>query len=754
MRKIILLAALCALSIFPALLVASTVTAQKARRAPLRLKTGLVIPTHENSIAAAPMPEAALNARDYYLVQFHGAVNDAWKQQLQAAGGEIVAYIPDFAFKVRMSGSQASSFASQQNVAWVGAFLPAYKMNLDLKRGDAFPYTIRVEEGADMAATLAAISATGAQVLGVDETIARVAASSAQVDAISRVTDVAWIENYILPQKHNDYGGGAIIGGNIANTNGYDGSTQIAAVADTGLGDGTKTGAHPDIPASRIVTINNLPGATDICFIKIFDDGAIDADSGHGTHTSGSVLSDGGANGEGKGVAPAAQLVFQAVENFVKINPVCLDAGEPNTGYFLTGLPANLRSLFAQAYKQGARVHSNSWGAAVNGDYNANSAETDTYAWKKKDLTITFSAGNSGTDADKNGIVDFGSLGAPATAKNVITVGASENDRQGHWECDPNLNYTSHDLYQTAQTCNSMGGQNVLGTYGQRYPDSFSRNPLKNDTTAGNQEQMAAWSSRGPADDGRIKPDVVAPGTWILSTSAGLYQEGYGDPKNPRVNEYSWDGWGMPRNEFYKYMGGTSMSNPLVAGAATVVRDYYQKAHGLNASSALVKATLINSAVDLLDENNDGANDNAYPIPNNHEGWGRVNVADATDGTRQFVQDAPGVVTKNRRNYQYTLSGGQPFKVTLVWTDYPSTEIAARNLVNNLNLLVISPSGVKYKGNVFANGWSKTRGKYDAVNNVENVYIQSAEAGTWTVRVIAANVPMGPQPFALVVQGP
>jgi hypothetical protein len=71
-----------------------------------------------------------------------------------------------------------------------------------------------------------------------------------------------------------------------------------------------------------------------------------------------------------------------------------------------------------------------------------------------------------------------------------------------------------------------------------------------------------------------------------------------------------------------------------------------------------------------------------------------------------------------------------------------------------LDLLVISPSGVKYKGNVFANGWSKVKGKADVLNNVENVYIQSAEAGTWTVRVTGANVPYGPQPFALVVLGP
>ncbi|MBI4670412.1 MAG: S8 family serine peptidase [Chloroflexi bacterium] len=756
MRKTFLSLAACAFLALAFTFAGPNASAQKQRHAPIRLQAGTFTPTLGETLnnENTPQAEGEANGSGYYLVQFNGPVRAQWKQALTDAGAEIVAYVPDFAFKVRMSASQARTASSLQNVAWVGAFLPAYKSSPTLQRGALAAYTVRVERGADVQATIAAISAAGAQVVNFEEDILRVAATAAQVDAIARVSAVAWIENYVLPEKHNEYGGGVILGANIANANGYDGSTQIAAVADTGLGDGTKAGAHPDIPASRIVKINNWPGKTDICFTKIFNDGPIDADSGHGTHTSGSVLSNGGASGEGKGVAPAAQLVFQATENYAQVNALCLPPGTPTQGYYLTGLPDKLQNLFAQAYKQGARIHSNSWGAAVSGDYNANSAEVDDYAWKKKDLTITFSSGNSGTDANKNGIVDFGSVGAPATAKNVITVGASENDRQGHWECDTSLTYQSHDLYQTGETCSSMGGQNLLGTYGQRYPDSFPVNPLKNDVTAGNQEQMAAWSSRGPVDDGRIKPDLVAPGTWLLSASQNLYQEGYGDPKNPRLKEYAWDGWGMPRNEFYKYMGGTSMSNPLVAGAATVVRDYYQKAHGINATSALVKATLINSAVDMLDENNDGVNDDKYPIPNNHEGWGRVNVADATDGTRQFVEEKPGVETKKKRNYQYTLPGGQPFKVTLVWTDYPSTEAAARNLVNDLDLLVVSPSGAKYKGNVFAHGWGKTGGKFDAINNVENVYVQSAEAGTWTVRVRGANVPYGPQPFALVVQGP
>ncbi|MCA9926513.1 MAG: S8 family serine peptidase, partial [Anaerolineales bacterium] len=262
------------------------------------------------------------------------------------------------------------------------------------------------------------------------------------------------------------------------------------------------------------------------------------------------------------------------------------------------------------------------------------------------------------------------------------------------------------------------------------------------------------FSSRGPTDDGRIKPDVVAPGTWILSGFSELYQEGYGDPVNPQNGVYQYDGWGMPYSQEYKYMGGTSMSNPLTAGAAAVVRDYYQKADSHNASAALVKATLINSAVDLLDENNDGVNDNDFPIPNIHEGWGRVNVASATDGSHDYADNTSGVSTSNTVSYDVNVAGGGALKVSLVWSDYPSTETASVNLVNDLDLVITGPGGSPtYRGNVFSGGWSQTGGSADRINNVENVYIQSAGAGTWTVDIVGFNVPQGAQPFALVVDG-
>lgn len=759
-KKLYLIIALGLLLVLPLGVGGGVSQASPPRQGPpaaIKLKAATFVPGLGQAPAIPPgltIAGYAQAQRGYYIVQFNGPVEQAWKDQVTALGAELLGYIPDFAFKVRMNPAQAAQVENLNNVAWVGLFQPAYKLSPDLAREGTNLYRVRVERGADAGLTTAAVVQSGAQVLrGQGSNILLVAADSSQLDAIAQVLDVAWVENFVLPQKHNEYGAGVIMGANTANANGYDGSTQTAAVADTGLGDGTPAGAHPDIPASRITAIFNWPGASAGGCYTAFNDGAIDVDSGHGTHVSVSVLGDGGVAGEGKGTAPAANLVFQAVEDYADMKGIC--ALSYPDGYYLLGIPDDLQALFQQAYDAEARIHSNSWGSDAAGDYTLDSANTDDFIWNNPDMTITFSAGNAGADANADGVVDSDSTGSPATAKNVITVGASEGDRQGNYQCDTSLTYTSQDSYQSGQTCDNMGGNqvNFLGTAGQRW--GFPAEPLASDVTAGNAEQMAPFSSRGPTDDGRIKPDVVAPGTWILSGYSGLYQEGYGDPVNPQNNAYQWDGWGMPFNAAYKYMGGTSMSNPLAAGAATVVRDYYQKAHVHAASAALVKATLINSAVDLLDENNDGSNDNDFPIPNVHEGWGRVNVANATDGSHTFDDNTVGVGTGGGINYNVNVAaGGSSLKVSLVWSDFPSTEAAMQNLVNDLDLVVTAPDGTTvYRGNVFSNGWSQTGGSADRVNNVENVYVQSAAAGTWMVQVSGFNVPQALQPYALVVDG-
>ena len=694
-------------------------------------------------ISAGLTAEQQAPAGREFLVQFQGPVLDTWKAAIASEGAEIHEYIPQFSFRVHMAADDAARVRRLPFVASVRPYQSANKLSRSLVRNGRRPYVVRLDRGTDAGAVQSALAAAGIQGVRRGESLLMITADGAQLDFVAQLDGIAGVENFVPRVKHNEFGGGVIMGSNAANLGGFDGSSQTIAIADTGLGNGTAAGAHADIPASRVPSIFNWPGAPDFCFATIVNDGSADVDSGHGTHVATAALGAGNASGAGRGTAPAANLVFQSIENYAVPSLLCSFLYGLPDGYYLVGIPSDVGDLFAQGYNAGARVHSDSWGSEVNGDYTVDSQNADAFVWSHRDMTVTLSAGNSGVDADGNGTVDAMSINAPGTAKNVITVGASENDRQSHWECDPGLGYTA---------CAAQGGQNDIFTYGAAWPDRYPVNPLKDDPSAGNAEQMAAFSSRGPTADGRIKPDVVAPGTWNLSGYSDRFQQQYDASPNPQNGMYQYDGWGFPADQSYKYMGGTSMAAPLVAGGAAVVRDFYWKRHAHQATAALVKATLINSAVDLLDENNDGIFDNANPIPNIHEGWGRVDLVRATDDTHQFDDETTPLSTASTATFTFPVATpGVPFRVTLAWTDYPSSPSATVNLVNDLDLTVVAPDGTTFNGNVFSSGWSVAGGGPDRVNNVENVYVFAAEAGTWTVTVSGYNVPNGPQPFALVV---
>ena len=213
--------------------------------------------------------------------------------------------------------------------------------------------------------------------------------------------------------------------------NALDGTGIIVTVSDTGLDNGVNnTNMHPDF-RDHIVGIHSygIPSAMQGYANAPYEDGASDLDSGHGTHVAGSVLGDGTqSSGSIKGIAPEARLYMQATEVWTDWTTSVENTYGYSDGYTLMGIPDDLSDMFDDAVANGSNIHTNSWGSSVAGQYTTNSMQADSSARNHTGLLILFAAANEGTDGNSDGEVDLDSMGAPATAKNVLTVGASENN--------------------------------------------------------------------------------------------------------------------------------------------------------------------------------------------------------------------------------------------------------------------------------------------------------------------------------------
>lgn len=259
---------------------------------------------------------------------------------------------------------------------------------------------------------------------------------------------------------------------------------------------------------------------------------------------------------------------------------------------------------------------------------------------------------------------------------------------------------------------------------------------------------LAEFSSRGPTSDGRTKPDVVAPGYYIYSAKS---QGTKGKP--------------VCSNDIIMADAGTSMSTPVVAASAGLVRQYFQDGYypkgqknsgpSVNPSAALLKAMLISSSVSL---DGDMYGNKLDSIPSIDQGYGQIkldNVLYFGSGQKLWIKDGKELSTLEQHKYCFQSDGASEFKATLVWTD-PAGQLASYYvLVNNLDLSVdhVGQSAVYLGNQKSQEDHSTIHPQWDSTNNVEQVHIPSSTKGFFLVSVHGANIPVGPQDYALVITG-
>jgi len=465
------------------------------------------------------------------------------------------------------------------------------------------------------------------------------------------------------------------------------GSGQIVAVSDTGIDVNNCYFADEEDPGR----FRNDNHRKIVQYIPFADN--VDQQYGHGTHVVGTVLASRDENnptsGMVPGIAPEAKVAF-------------LDIGKPNGALTTPSSDFAICETGRDADPK-AKVHSASWGLVGVPSYTIQTRNFDQYMFDNDDFLMVIAAGNDGDD-DK----PF-SVSSPATAKNIISVGAS------------------HSCCGDLET-------------GQLGPD-----------------HIASFSSRGPTADGRTKPDVVAPGKWILSVGARPDSPGSCDPsKAPDAGGKSGGVLSLQ---------GTSMATPVVSGSAALVRQYFEDGFyptgekvAANAmadpSGALIKAVLMNGA-QYLDSVDNGRKTTTVSPYDNTQNFGRISFIDSLylkgkSNVQAQVWDRQIVNAGAAQEYTVTIdkSNGcteDTISVSLIWMEEGSFPGCANCVLNDLDLSITKQGDKEIV--YYPNG----RDNPDDVNNAERVQIGGvSDEQTFIIRVHARNIQSATQQFALV----
>jgi serine protease AprX len=419
-----------------------------------------------------PIASRKRGRRSYYLVRFIGPAKHQWLEEINSLAGAIHGGMPGFTFIVGLDQKSLAGVQSKPYVEAITEYRPAMKVAPELRRphrsalgtvalaavevrggkGSIEQIQIQIFPGESTIDVSSAIREAGGTVLFETRETITALVSIKMIPKLAEMHSVQSIFPHRLRKPMNDRALAImdVPADGVVGQTALRGSGQVIAIADTGLGTGELINPHQDF-RSRVAGLVSFPlFASHVQYSHEspgYDDGPADAGDAHGTHVTGSVLGDGsvarqaGANFSPQGAAPEAQLYFQAIEQRVRwkeaqglrANGLQVPSDWPPSEYGIYGLPEDdLSKLFEPAYLAGARIHSNSWAAddqSIAQKYDPSCGQVDEFMFRHRDMLILFSAGNAGADRNGDGLIDLGSICPPGTAKNCLTIGASESAR-------------------------------------------------------------------------------------------------------------------------------------------------------------------------------------------------------------------------------------------------------------------------------------------------------------------------------------
>lgn len=667
--------------------------------------------------AAAKSSRSAADGGEFQVIQFVGPVRGEWSDKLRSTGAKVVSYMPENAYVVWVGDAGRTAFEAfsrSDEVQWTGNFEPSWRRSprLDAARiggSGQVDVTVQILDGPSAKATIAKLLSISTKVLArpsqvLDWMNVSVKTTPTRISEIASWPDVFNVEPYVVPKKRDEVQG-QIMAGNLTTVGGAvrptgpgyldwleskgfpstPSSYPVVDVVDDGIDLGVAAKVrHPDFrelgDSSRPSRLSYIGTCTsDPLGDGLDGHGNINAGivGGYNRRTIGFPYQDDLGNNYGLGISPFGRIAGTRIFG--------------SSGYYdVSACGGNDAGVIERSWKSGARLTSNSWGASVAGEYDASSQAYDAGTRDassaevgNQEILHVFSAGNSGSG--------LGSIGSPGTAKNVLTVGATENVR-------------AEGVYDGCMTSESDNADDIIG-----------------------------FSSRGPTSDGRVKPDIMAPGVHITGPAS----------QNPGFTGLSVCGMGSQGAYYplgqtlYTWSSGTSHSCPAVAGAVQLAYEHYGRSirPGAVPSPAMLKALVVNSARYLAGVSAGG------DLPSVHQGWGDVDMGTLFDGTPRWTLDQTEIFQSSGQEYSRVLhvsDATKPVRVSLVWTDAPGNTTGAA-YVNDLDLEV-SVGGIVYKGNVFKGALSVAGGTVDPRNNIENVFLAPGASGAISVRVVARNI--------------